>query len=142
MLHKLFRIKFSSYTSQNHSLLPSIYSYTYNDHYLGYLILEHKTRSLISIDPGLFEPAFYNIKLLEQKHGYTLRHVFQTHGDSQHTASTRQLNSKFQNLLIYSGEINQLGTLYQNKVLKEFQPIEIGDLTVCYIQEAGRTAAF
>jgi hypothetical protein len=32
---------------------------------LGYILVEHKTKSIISIDPGDEEAAFYNIKTLE-----------------------------------------------------------------------------
>ena len=74
---KLFKYvhSFSKYTSQNHSLLKQLFTYTYRNHYIAYLLLEHQTKSIISIDPGDFEPAFYNIKDLEGRSGYKLNYI-------------------------------------------------------------------
>ncbi|CAD8119409.1 unnamed protein product [Paramecium sonneborni] len=139
---KLFRFayRFSKYSSQNHSLLQQIYSYNYRDHYIAYMILDHQSKSIISIDPGDFEAAFYNIKNLEINSGYKLNYILQTHGRSNHTASVLELYSKFKEAKVYSGIVeNQLGTLFQTDFAREFQPFQIGDLAICYIQANGHS---
>jgi len=56
-----------------------------------------------------------------------------------HTQSTRKLYNEFRDTEVYCGETDEMGTLFKNKIARDLSPFTIGDLSICYIKESGRT---
>ncbi|KAM3132134.1 hypothetical protein pb186bvf_015729 [Paramecium bursaria] len=131
----LFR--FSQYSSLNHSILQNIYSYTYKEHYIGYLLIENQTKSIISIDPGDFDAAFYNIKKFQIDHQCKFNYLLQTHGQSEHTESTNKLFRQFDDIQVYAGEVQRIPHLFSNNIARDLTPFTIGEYTICFIKAAG-----
>jgi hypothetical protein len=71
---------------------------------IGYLILEHRTKSIICVDPGELTTAISNVVVLQKEWGYNFTHVLQTHGSSRHTESTKDLHTRFERLQAVAGD--------------------------------------
>ena len=50
----------------NHTLLPNLYLYRFNEDNIGYVLLDTQTKQLIAVDTGCFETSYKVISELEK----------------------------------------------------------------------------
>jgi hypothetical protein len=81
-MHKVARRAYSQYMGhqrREHSLLPYLYLYKFNNDNIGYILMEPKTKQLIAIDTGEFDKSSTIVKQLEKSHNARLTHILSTH---------------------------------------------------------------
>jgi glyoxylase-like metal-dependent hydrolase (beta-lactamase superfamily II) len=71
-------------TKNEHSLLPYLYLYGFNEDNVGYILMEPQTKSLLAFDTGEFEKSSKIVEELENRHKAKLTHIFSTHKHDDH----------------------------------------------------------
>lgn len=148
-LQRIFQFskQINKYSALEHSLLGQIYTYNYYDHYLGsnfivsigYLLVDHSSKSIIAIDPGDQEVVYNNVAMLRHQFNYNFTHILQTHGQSKHTRSSKFLHSKFEDIKIIAGDAEQDTNSFYTVLAQDLKPIIIGDLSICFLKAPGHT---
>jgi len=126
------------YDPSKHSLLKDIFAYQYAENYLGYIIKESKTNSLILVDPGNYEIAARNVQVMEAEQGLKLRYIFSTHHHERHNGQTEQFLHRWPEVKIVAGNYGTIKP-FNNKLVDEIKPFEIGELSVCLFHTPGHT---
>lgn len=62
-----------------HSLMPYLHVYRYNNDNLGYVLMEPETKQLFAIDTGDFKRSYEIITNIEKKYNASLRYILSTH---------------------------------------------------------------
>src|SRR5574343_926903 len=112
---------------RSHSLLDSLFYYTYQRNYIGYIVLDRRTKSLVAVDCGDFAACREQVELLKKQQQATFTHLFLTHEHEGHSRGYVEWQRTNPDLRIYASAESRLPGA---TALQEGQITHIGDLCV------------
>ncbi|KRX01614.1 hypothetical protein PPERSA_00321 [Pseudocohnilembus persalinus] len=104
-----------------------------------FLLIDEKTKSLISIDPGESKVALYNIEKLEAERDVKLTHILQTHNHGKHNDSCQIIKHYKKDVEVICGNYGEVHN-YHTKTVQELVPFSVGELAICFLHTPGHTS--
>ena len=132
----------STAQQDQHTLLPYLHLYKFNEDNIGYVLREPQTNQLIAVDVGETVKSANIIMQLEKMYDSKLAYILTTHKHHDHIGGNEFWLKERPGLKVIGStlEPKSIPGLKEENAMSDLQTLTIGDLCISCMETPGHTA--